>query len=271
MSDLVSLVVTVRPADALRLPAHTGRAIYAQLLRWLGDIEPALASQWHDVDGPKPYTCSSLVGGKRVSKGQREYVPETEYWFRLTALDASIAAVLLKLQAAPPAQVEIDGAALPVTGMTTDAAQHPWAGMTTYHELAAPYLLASEPPPRAIRISFETPTAFRQAGMHLPVPLPELVFGGLADRWNAFSPNAISPHLREYCQSGVAMSHYDLRTGSIPGGDGRSEIGAMGSARYVHTRHDRYWMSMVTLLAGYAFYSGVGRLTTIGMGQARRV
>jgi len=269
MSDLVSLVVSVRTPDPVRLPAHTGRAIYAQLLRWLSDADPALAQYWHDSDGPKPYTASSLVGGRRATKGQREFLPTDDVWFRLTALDPAIAAVWLGLCDDPPPTVEVDGVELAVTSLTTDAEAHPWAGCTSYSDLAAPYLTARDDPPRAVRLRFVTPTAFRQAGKQMPLPLPDLVFGGLADRWNAYSPNAISPHLRDYSREALAISHYDLRSGTIVTGDGRSEIGATGSARYVATRYDRYWMSMIALLGQFAFYSGVGRLTTLGMGQAR--
>jgi len=43
MTELVSLVVTVRPAAPLTTPGHLGRAAYALLMGWLSDADPALA------------------------------------------------------------------------------------------------------------------------------------------------------------------------------------------------------------------------------------
>jgi CRISPR Cas6 N-terminal domain len=41
--------------------------------------------------------------------------------------------------------------------------------------------------------------------------------------------------------------------------------------RFTATNRDRYWLNLVNVLADFAVYAGVGRLTTQGMGQARRV
>ena len=34
---------------------------------------------------------------------------------------------------------------------------------------------------------------------------------------------------------------------------------------------DRYWLAVLSVLAAFALYSGVGAMTTMGMGQAREV
>ena len=46
-------------------------------------------------------------------------------------------------------------------------------------------------------------------------------------------------------------------------------LGSLHDVQYVVTRYDRYWMSIIQLLADYAFYAGVGRFTALGLGQAR--
>ncbi len=40
-----------------------------------------------------------------------------------------------------------------------------------------------------------------------------------------------------------------------------------GQASYVAVTYDRYWMSLLGLLADFAFFAGVGRLTTVGLGS----
>lgn len=270
MNELLSLVVTVRPQAPTSLPGHLGRAVYAQLLRWLDAADPALAARWHDTDGPKPFTCSDLVGGRRGGPNSRSLSPERTAWFRLTSLDPAITAILNGLLAAPPPTVELDGVLFDVEGLTTDPAAHPWAGTTSYEVLAAPYLLARVEAPRQVMLDFSAPTAFKQNNLIVPLPLPDLVFGGLADRWNAFSPVAISPEVRRYCQTSVALKRFRLRSAAVPLKDQVPQIGGRGQATYVAAHYDRYWMGLLGLLADFAVYAGAGRLTSVGMGQARR-
>ncbi len=102
----------------------------------------------------------------------------------------------------------------------------------------------------------------------MPLPLPELVFGSLCDRWNAFSPVALSSEMRAYCASSVGISRFDLRSSALPSVDGSLQIGAVGEVTYNALRYDRYWMAAIGLLSTYAFYAGIGRGTTAGFGQA---
>ncbi|MBM4027556.1 MAG: CRISPR system precrRNA processing endoribonuclease RAMP protein Cas6, partial [Planctomycetes bacterium] len=56
---------------------------------------------------------------------------------------------------------------------------------------------------------------------------------------------------------------YQLKRGTYPGGYGDVTFEALDTTSpYVRT---------LNLLADFAFYSGVGTKTTMGMGQARRV
>lgn len=270
MTDLVSLVVTVRPAEPVTVPGHLGRAAHALLLRWLGEHDPALAQGWHDADGPKPFTCSTLVGARREGQNVRTLAPQHSYWLRLTGLDPAVSAVLLAQQAHPPAAIELDGIPLAVESITADPAQHPWARTATYQALSEPHLLARQDPPRRLKLRLVSPAAFRQNDMNMPLPLPDLVFGGLCDRWNAFSPIALSEEVRRYGQECMALNSFTLRSRAVPMKEDSVQIGAVGTAGYVAVRYDRYWMGLVALLADYAFYAGVGRMTTVGLGQARR-
>ena len=271
MTDLVSLVITVRPAEPVTVPGHLGRAAYALLMRWLSDADAALAQHWHDAGGPKPFTCSTLVGGRRTGSNARALTPDRPVWLRFTALDPAVAAALLARAADPPASIELDGIALPVESMTADPDAHPWAGTATYDALAAPYLLARARAPRRLALELVSPATFRQNGMNMPVPLPDLLFGSLADRWNAFSAIAISPEVRRYAAECVALSSFRLRSGAVPVKEGAPQVGARGTAGYVAVHYDRYWMGVLALLADFAFYAGAGRMTTMGLGQVRRV
>lgn len=269
--SLTALVVTVRPTQSVVLPAHLGRAVQALFFRWLSSCDAALAQRWHDADGVKPYTCSGLVGGRRMGPDMRAYDPEMTCWFRLTGLNAEISAALQTLATQPPRDAELDGAGFAVETAVFETGAHPWAGATDYETLAAPFLMARSRSPRRVRIELVTSTTFRSQERNMPLPLPELVFGSLCDRWNAFSPVALSSEVRAYCASSVGISRFELRSTALPSIENSLQIGSLGEITFNALRYDRYWMAVLGLLSAYAFYAGVGRGTTAGFGQAREI
>jgi CRISPR-associated endoribonuclease Cas6 len=266
---LTSLVVTLRPLAAGSRPANLGRAAHALLLRWVEAVDPALARALHEGEPPRPFTCSNLAGGRRRA-GSLELDPGRDYWLRVTALTAGLSAALRRaLLERPPGTADLDGALFRVLAATADPAAHPWAGAVTYQELAAARLLGGPPPPARLGLRFASPTAFRSAGMTVPLPLPDLVFGSLLDRWQAFAPVAVNPEVRRFAAEQVAVARYQLRTRALPFKPGAMQVGFAGDCHYVALSHDRYWLSVLHLLADYAFYAGVGYQTAVGMGQAR--
>lgn len=196
MSELIAIVITVEVAEPVEMPGHLGRANHALLLRWLKEIDPKLAQKWHDDQGHKPFTCSTLIGARRTGMNQRVLQPNTPYWFRITSIDDEITQVLKQIVAHPPEQVELEYIRFHVKSVISEG--HKWAGRITYEELAAPYL----------------------------------VFGSLADRWNAFSPVGISPEMRAFAASGIAMTRFQLRSRVIPFKNTMTG-GAVGHTSYI--------------------------------------
>ncbi|MBC7228484.1 MAG: CRISPR system precrRNA processing endoribonuclease RAMP protein Cas6 [Thermoflexales bacterium] len=104
----------------------------------------------------------------------------------------------------------------------------------------------------------------------MPLPLPDLVYGSLVEKWNDFAPVAIPPEVRRFAQECVVISRYDLTTQAVPGKGEGMQIGFVGRCRYAVLRADPYWLGLLHALMDYAFYAGVGYQTTTGMGQVRR-
>lgn len=280
-SSLLSLILTLRPAAPAEAPAHLGRAAHALLLRAIAASRPELAAQLHDAQGPKPITASSLVG-LRARDGLR---PERTYTLRFTAIEAEAAQALVEAAAtggplSVGASVELDGAALRVEspsprpspiGRGEGGEGHPWAGAATYESLSAPWLLGRSAPDRRLSLQFASPTTFKSGGMNVPVPMPGWVFGSLLEKWNAFAPVALPPEVRRFASECLALSRYELRTVGLPFKDGAMKVGAVGRVTYAALNGDRYWLSLMSLLADFAFYAGVGAGTAMGMGQCRRI
>lgn len=288
--DLLSLVLSLAPLQApppdAALPLWWGRAAHALLLNTVRRYDERLAESLHNDQGPRPFTASSLLG--RFPAGNLD--PARSYTLRFTAFQGELVAILMKAAQtdgplAPGAQIELDYlpfrilAVLPSNLMAHSESpiaqspipnhQSPWSSLTSYQELSAPYLLAKLTPPRRITFQFASPTSFKSGGMHIPLPLPELVFNSLLERWNAYAPVLFPPETRRYAAECLALSRYRLSSRSIPVKSLGMRVGGVGEATYISLNYDRYWMSLISVLARFAMFSGVGAGASMGLGQCR--
>ena len=268
--------LTLAARRGARLPAFTGHANYAEALAWIGTINPRLAAELHDGRGLKPLTCSTLLGveeGRPVTAGQVCTV-------RLTTLNAALTEVVAAgMEAAPPAVWQLRDiygrASRPcpfdVIGITCDPDQDPWSGREDYAGLAAQHLAAPPPPDATIYLDFPGPTAFKSNGLHVPLPMPGLVFGSLAERWNCFSPTPLEGDVRAAAEREVGVSTFRLESTVTRSKSQGRVIGGQGRAGYHLFSPDPARRAVFAILADYARFSGVGVNTTRGMGQCRRV
>ena len=74
---LASLVVELRAPEAVTLPGHVGRASHALLLRLLAADAPERSEALHSGSGPRPFTCSTLVGRRRQGNMSRSITTVT--------------------------------------------------------------------------------------------------------------------------------------------------------------------------------------------------
>lgn len=267
---LVAIKVSLIADHDADLPAHIGWANYAEVLNQFNRIDRSLASIVHDREGSKPLTCSSLLGAR--SDGRSLFVRAGEtYAVRVTGLTPEVSQGLLaSLHDSPPAIWRVHGYSFAVAGSVCNAALDPWTGRCTYEELAAQPVLEGGLSDK-ITLAFDSPTAFKSAGHHFPLPLPDLVFGSLAERWNSFSPTVLSPELRSFGSEVIGVSHYQLRSERVATKGAGMVIGGTGRVTYQLFTADRGWLATIEMLANYALYGGVGVKTAFGMGQLRRV
>jgi len=282
--DLSATILTLTPVQAGTLPATQGRASRALFLRLVAQADPALAERLHAEAQVKPFTCGDLWPGEGVKSGRRTRsrsangrrfdlvaVQTGETWtLRYTTLSPELTTLWLgQVLPSLPETFTFGDLGFSVQGATVKADEQPWAGCISYTDLSAPYLLSQVQAPARWSFSFASPTAFRSGGMTVPIPLPDLFFGSLLDRWNATSTVALPAEARRYAAECVAVSNYRLRSRAVPGKDGAVQRGAVGRCDYTALNRDRYWCSVLSVLASFAFYSGAGYQTTQGMGVCK--
>ncbi len=294
---LLSLVLHLTAQTDGTLSAEPGRVAQSQFLRWVEEHDAALASALHDGSEARPYTASALCPEGRTDARTSEVRTGGRYWLRYTTLTEPLSNLLLQVaEKLPGSTLELGGQTFTVQDVASNAGAHPWAGRSSHHELAQAHFLSVHNPPRHFAFSFASPTAFHHTvpsssaadsnleggngqartgnrkletgnrQLTIPLPLPELVFGSLLARWNAFAPLALPDELRRYAQECLAVSRYRLQTQALKFGQATS-VGFTGACQYTALVWDAYWLRAVSLLSAYAFYSGVGVRTAVGMGQ----
>jgi CRISPR-associated endoribonuclease Cas6 len=257
---------------------------------------PALADALHGGQTQRPFTVSNLLEIGWPRKDKITLSPGKTYTLRITGFSPQLSALLReRLIPELPPTITLADVPLQVTGNTaggsTEASAacdelsrvelsralaevsdaHPWACTDTFEALVQRHTLSASIPPR-VGLRFASPTLFRSEDMNVPLPLPGLVFGGLLDKWNAFAPLQLPAEVRCFAQECLAVSRYRLETRRVAfGEDGRcgTVAGCVGDCSYAIRVKDKYWMGLIHLLAAFAFYAGVGRRTTMGLGQCR--
>jgi len=293
--DLVALVIELCAMMPTYIDNHMGRAVQYFGLMLIDQQDAPLAETLHDSGDQKPFTASGLM--QPDSRGDFPLYGHVEAGdcavIRLTGLSESTAAALLgyhdttRNQLAQGEQVIIELDRLPWAVRGIHLTQHPWAGCTTYQTLIDQQRQAY--PPKSLTLHFIAPTTFRSQTVNMPLPLPTLVFGSLLTRWTNFTSHRLRDLPKHQLDAFIAhhllLSRHDVRTEMIRGKQGGKEIGFIGTATYElirksdHlTKHDpeleafiqaeHVWFARTLgLLADFAFYSGVGRKTTTGMGM----
>jgi CRISPR-associated endoribonuclease Cas6 len=254
-TSLYSLVVLLGAAGQGRLPTSLGRAIHAQVLAWIQAGDSATAKAIHSAQ-ISPICLSGLVGKRRRNATQ----PDDEFYFRISLLEGDLLEPLLTGIDHWGTRPIVLGD-FPFVSRRVEALPggHQQVRMGDYH-----FLRTTSPISDDIYLKFKSPTAFKQGRKKIqPFPLPELVFGSLLRRWNAFSPEDL--HFPALDWQGL-VSAFDLKTQVLPL-EGGPQIGSVGWVRYRFPDDEQ--ARIASVLAQYAFFAGVGLKTAMGMGQVQ--
>jgi CRISPR-associated endoribonuclease Cas6 len=219
------------------LNSMPNRALHGMLLQWFANADQELAEHLHQAEHP-PFTI--------VAKPQNRQ----QLQVRLTVLQPELLSPLL-------------WGLCPYLGQEVLVMDVP-CQMTPQVQIVASNSygkLAQVSPQDSLELEFITPTSFKQKDCIQTFPLPELVFGSLLRRWNVFAPEDL--RFDEIDWKGM-IARYEMHSSAMKMHS--DELGGQGWVKYHFA--DSEQLAIATVLAHFATFAGVGRKTTMGMGQA---
>jgi len=269
MSDLLALNLSMRLSEGQQiddrpLPKWWGEATHRLAIKVIAGCDEALARNLESSNGLKPFTTSNLRGPFKDGKVD----PNAAYRLRLTALSQKVAGIFEAARVGGALKagedVELDFIRFQVR---EEVKGEESLTATTYQSLTNS-LFAPQPPPRKLTLQFVSPTLFKSDGRQIPFPMPDLVFGSLLEHWNASDsiPTPLPAEARKYARQCLRLGRFDLQSRFLRL-HGEVFRGFIGRVTFHTYNYDRYWMSMMAMLAQYATYAGVGAKTTMGLGQ----
>ena len=267
---LLSAVIHLKAIENGSLPMDMGPAVRAEFLKWVGEADSKTAGEAHDGDALRPYTISDLTGSFRAQRGFHLIEAGQSAWFRLTSLREAETRLLLDavLPKAEGRNISLGRVRFQVQKVAKQEGEHPWARGSSCQALADRYFKSTGQPADALEVEFVSPTTFH-SDAHVPLPIPEMVFGSWLERWNHFSPASLPRKTGELEDARLALSRYKLETRAVHY-DKATWIGFAGRCRFRVLSDDEYWRRLANLLADFAFFCGTGAKTSFGMGQTRR-
>lgn len=298
-AQLPSFYATVFKLTALKdghLPGTQGRLAQAAFLDIIRSVDPSLAEALHTPNQRRPYTLSPVMDLPRPKGNQIPIKRGKQVWLRATLLDTALFGSLtqhllsmkneaLKIKHGNnganwvlPA-LQLGRVTFAISEMLTTPGSHPWAGYTTMARLVQHWEdVPLDKSAWRIEMDFASPTVFSLGSreglgkMMEILPYPAMFFGSMAARWNGLMPVPFDDEaIRDYAEATIVVGRYNLR--SQPAHFWKNpQMGFMGQITYLlKDKTDVAMIRTLNLLADFAFYSGVGAKTAMGMGLTKCV
>lgn len=279
---LTALVLTLEPTTPATVPAFLGRAAHAWFLDQLQRLDPQLARRLHRPNRARPFTVSPLwCPMVQPQSGPLPIRPTQRCYLRITSIEETLSSRLMNALAPRwcGSMMHLTGVPFEVTSVASSPSEHPQAAHLSYETLAE--RVARTRPPQHVTLRFLTPTVFRRSpapeapfgddAYSVPLPIPEMLFGGLISLWNSFAPSPLPEELQAFVRDRVVVSRYSLQTELVSFASGRhGRVGGfVGRCRFAILDTRPRWRRYVGLLTAFAPFAGIGYRTAMGLGQVK--
>lgn len=276
MTTLYSSVLVLHALHDGALQPTQGHHALAAFYNLVEQVDPVLSAALHDADARKPFTLSQLNGLPAMRNGEVCLRAGHECWLRVTlAGDVMFETFIRHFMYGPSTSsgqalrptIRLGEMQFGISAVFTSLGSHPWAGYTTAEEL-----LCAARPDTQIALEFASPFSFSLGdGRFELMPRPELLFGGLARKWAQWCATPLPIALDEtWLSRHVLVREWRIESRALRYAR-QVQVGSIGKLTFELFDADVPTACTLNALADFAFYAGIGRKTTQGMGQVRRM
>jgi len=263
-----AIVFELRALNSSSLLLNHGQQLHGLCFKILEDFSPALSTHIHNHMSIKPFTLAELESPQQIpSRNNRLYITKgTVLHWRVTALQDEVLQAFLSLQ--PGHIFALGNLHLQIERVLINPEICAYTGLVDPTDMLADFFSCTLP--FDLNIDFHSVTTFRSGTQDYPWPLPEFVFGSLADKWTAMSmPGNISAKQVRDTAADILPLRWQGKSCRITLSSNRSATGFVGQFTYSLAHLSSTDQQLIALLAAYAEFSGVGRWTAHGLGQVR--
>ena len=259
-------VFQLRAECAGTIAETQGRLLHAAFFQILKSYSAELAACVHANVRFKAFTVSELLPSGAVRrKNNTLFVRKGDCFFwRVTVLRDDLLQAVASVTEGY--RMQIGSVAVTVEQIFLSGEEHKNAGILDEKELIA--ACKSLEQIQCITFQFVSPVSFRSFQDDYPFPLPQLIFGSLADKWNlAGMPGSFDRSQICEMASRLLPLAWRGKTKQVYLKKDRGITGFVGEFSFETDMLSVEDQQTLLLLAQFAFFSGVGRLTGQGLGQ----
>ncbi len=263
-----AIVYKLRALNEDSLPEFHGQQLHGLCFNILENYSAQLATMVHDQMSVKPFTSSLMEFGQdTVLRQKRRYIKAgaVMHW-RVTALTDTVLQAFLSVKKGQ--LLTMGNLQLQVEDVITSPNIRNDTGIIEPTDMVAECF--SLPPVRQITMDFRSVTGFRSGTSDFPWPLPEMVFGSLADKWeNMNMPGVIDAKTIRGEAAAIIPGNWHGSSCKVFLAPKRGVTGFIGNFTYQVDNLDEEMRQAMLILAAYAEFAGIGRWTAHGLGQVR--
>lgn len=264
-----AIVYRLRALNSAKLSVTQGKLLHAAFFTLLRRMNPAVSTYIHDEMNIKPFTVSNLQSQPHIKpeRGQIQVQKGQIFYWRVTAFHE----IVLQAALAVPVNYVFSVGNLDavVEAVMDSPKQHHDAGIIDENCLIA--ICMGKPDVTTITFRFVSPVTFRSFTDDYPMPLPEYILGSLADKWNqlAMLGKIDKEQIKERAKACCIPTQWEGKTERIYLSSRQGVTGFKGTFTFTLRHATLEEKHLFLLLAQFAVFAGVGRLSGQGLGQTR--
>jgi CRISPR-associated endoribonuclease Cas6 len=262
-TELLAIEITIQPQADFYLRPQYPTALHGWFLDRVRSTNPTLSQQLHDGQDEKPFTISGFAEEIPTIDRQLLLSKDRSYQWQITALSVPLCDWFREWMVTPPTTLRLNSTTCQITD---------WQYVlppTTYTQIWDRAATDNRP----LELTFTSPTSFRKRKNHMPLPIPENIFGSYLRRWNYFASLQFDQdEFLDWVNDCIVLLRHDIRSSKVQSGKSGSVTGFVGSIQLGLTtqaqRHPEF-SQLARALIACAPYFQTGHKVTFGLGQTR--